>query len=84
MLMLIDTPDPRYRPDEPEPEPGRRRWNPRLRVLLPLVGAILCIAIAYLVPPLVAYVLMVVGLVLFFDAATSLYPSGGGMTDHRQ
>jgi hypothetical protein len=36
MLMLIDTPDPRYRPEpEPEREPWRRR-HPRARVALPL------------------------------------------------
>jgi hypothetical protein len=81
MLMLIDSQDPRYGPDEPEPG---RRWNPNLRVWIPLVGAVVCIGVAYLVPPLVSYILMVAGLVLFFDGATSLLPSGDGLRDNHQ
>jgi hypothetical protein len=82
MLMLIDTPDPRYRPDQPDPG---RRWNPNLRVLIPLVAAAVCLGVAYLVPPLVSYILMVAGLILFFDAGTSLFPSSSdGLRDHHQ
>ena len=39
---------------------------------------------AYLVPPLVSYILMVAGLVLFFDGATSLFPTSDGLRDHHQ
>jgi hypothetical protein len=81
MLMLIDTPDPRYRPDNPEPG---RRWNPNLRVWVPLIAAVVCLGMAYLVPPLVSYILMVAGLVLFFDGATSLFPTSDGLRDHHQ
>jgi hypothetical protein len=82
MLMLIDTPDPRYRPEQP-PEPGRQ-WNPNLRVLIPLAAAVVCLGVAYLTPPLVSYLLMIAGLVLFFDGATSLFPGTDGLKDHRQ
>jgi hypothetical protein len=83
MLMLIDTPDPRYRREPPD-EPGRQ-WNPNLRVWIPLILAVLCLGVAYFVPPLPSYLLMVAGLVLFFDGATSLFPStNDGLKDHQQ
>jgi hypothetical protein len=81
LLMLIDTPDPRYRPGE---EPARReRWRPNPRVWLPCLGAVLCIVVAGWVPPLAAYVLTIVGLALFFDGASSAWPKDG-LTHHPQ
>jgi hypothetical protein len=84
LLMLLDTPDPRYqREPEPEPEPGRR-WNANLRIWLPLGGSAACFAVAYLVPPFVTFVLTVAGLMLFFDGVLALVPSGDGLNKHQQ
>jgi hypothetical protein len=84
MLMLIDTPDPRYRPDdEPEKEPGRRR-HPRARVFLPIAASVACFALAYLVPPFVTFVLTIVAMMLFFDGALAMLPSGDGLWSNRQ
>jgi hypothetical protein len=85
-LMLIDTPDPRYR-REPDPEPEREPWgrrHPRARVVLPWVGCLLCFVVAYLVPPFVTFVLTVTGLMLFFDGALALLPTGDGLWSNRQ
>jgi hypothetical protein len=82
MLMLLNTPDPRYRPDG---EPGRsRRWRPNLRLWLPLIGAAVCLVVAGFVPPLPGYVLVMAAFGLFLDAATSLWPKGDGLTKYRQ
>jgi hypothetical protein len=84
MLMLIDTPDPRYRPEpEPEKEPWRRR-HPRARVALPLAGCVLCFTIAYLVPPFVTFLLTIAAMMLFFDGALALLPTGDGLWSNRQ
>jgi hypothetical protein len=84
MLMLIDTPDPRYRPEpEPDKEPWRRR-HPRARVFLPLGASVACFVIAYLVPPFVTFVLTIVAMMLFFDGALALLPTGDGLWSIRQ
>jgi hypothetical protein len=84
MLMLIDTPDPRYRRDpDPEPEPDRGR-NPRLRVCAPIVASIVAFAGAYVAPPFVTFLLTVVGLLLFFDGVLAMLPTGDGLWNHRQ
>jgi len=87
-LMLIDTPDPRYRHEpEPEPEPERESWaqrHPRARIVLPWVGCLLCFVVAYLAPPFVTFVLTVTGLMLFFDGALALLPTGDGLWSNRQ
>jgi hypothetical protein len=84
MLMLIDTPDPRYRPEpEPEKEPWRRR-HPRMRVCLPMAGSVACFAVAYHVPPAVTFVLTIVAMMLFFDGALALLPTGDGLWSNRQ
>jgi hypothetical protein len=82
-LMLVDTPDPRYRrePEEPEPEP--ERWHPNLRLWAPIAGSIVCFVSAYLVPPLVTFILTIAGLMLFFDGVFSLFPDDG-LRSHRQ
>jgi hypothetical protein len=80
-VMLVDTPDPRYR-REPEPEP-ERRWRPNMRLWLPIAGAIVCFGAGYLVPPLVTFVLTIAGLMLFFDGIFSLFPDDG-LRSHRQ
>ena len=81
-LMLIDTPDPRYR-REPEPEPEGGGWRPNMRLWMPIGGSILCFASAYLVPPLVTFILTIAGLMLFFDGVFSLFPDDG-LRSHRQ
>ena len=84
--MLLDTPDPRYRP-EPEPEPEREPWrrrHPRARLILPWVACIACFAAAYHVPPFVTFVLTVAALMLFFDGALALLPTGDGLWNNRQ
>jgi anti-sigma factor RsiW len=48
MLMLIDTPDPRYRPDPAPHEPRRR--GPTPRVWLWLLGAGAAIVLAHFIP----------------------------------
>ena len=48
MLMLIDTPDPRYRPDPAPDDPWRRR--PTLRVWLWVLGAAAAIVLAHFIP----------------------------------
>jgi hypothetical protein len=48
MLMLIDTPDPRYRPDPAPDEPWGRR--PTLRVWLWLLAAAAAIVLAHFIP----------------------------------
>jgi hypothetical protein len=86
-LMLIDTPDPRYRrepePDEPERVPWRRR-HPRARLVLPWVGCVLCFLVAYLVPPFVTFLLTIAALMCFFDGALALLPTGDGLWSNRQ
>ena len=84
MLMLIDTPDPRYRPeDEPEEEPWRRR-HPLMRVCLPMAASAACFGVAYVVPPFVTFVLTIVAMMLFFDGALALLPTGDGLWSNRQ
>ena len=84
MLMLIDTPDPRYRPDG-EDEPGReRRWRPNPRVWTPFVGCVVCLVLAGMVAPLPSFVLAMVALGLFMDGATALLPPGDGLRKYRQ
>ena len=80
-VMLVDTPDPRYR-REPEPEP-ERRWRPNMRLWLPIAGSIVCFIAGYLVPPVVTFVLTIAGLMLFFDGIFSLFPDDG-LRSHRQ
>ena len=83
-LMLIDNPDPRYRPEpEPEREPWRRR-HPRARVVLPFACCAVCFGAAYLVGPFQTFVLTVAALMFFFDGALALLPTGDGLWSHRQ
>jgi hypothetical protein len=83
-VMLVDTPDPRYRPEpEPEREPWRRR-HPRARVVLPFACCAVCFLFAYLAGPLLMFVLTVAALMFFFDGALALMPSGDGLWSHRQ
>ena len=86
MLMLIDTPDPRYRsePDQPR-EPWSRR-HPTARVRLPFIArGDLHASAAYVVnSPLLIFGLSMVSMMLFFDAILALLPTGDGLWSHRQ
>jgi hypothetical protein len=84
-LMLIDTPDSRYRgePDgEPEP-PRRARWHPNLRFWLPIVASVVCFIVAFVVPPFVMFVLTIAAVMFFCDGILSLVPMDG-LRSHRQ
>lgn len=85
MLMLIDTPDPRYRS---EPDPPREPWgrrHPTARVRLPFILAVACMFAAYVVTsPLLIFGLSMVSMTLFFDGILALLPTGDGLWSHRQ
>ena len=89
MLMLIDTPDPRYGPSPISPS-GRRPWSrrhPTARVRLPFVARRASAwSAAYIVSsPLLIFGLSMVSMMLFFDAILALLPTGGdGLWGHRQ
>ena len=85
MLMLIDTPDPRYRS---EPDPPREPWgrrHPTARVRLPFILAVACTFAAYVVTsPLLIFGLSMVSMTLFFAGILALLPTGDGLWSHRQ
>jgi hypothetical protein len=46
-VMLVDTPDPRYRGDPDPDEERERRWEPAgWRLVLPAAGSLSCLAAA--------------------------------------
>ncbi len=49
-----------------------------LRYLGPLVLAIACLVVAYSVPPIVTYVLVIAAFMLLFEAGTALFEKAGG------
>jgi hypothetical protein len=58
-----------------------------MRYWLPALAGCICLLLASLVSSLVTFVLVMVALGFFLDAATSLFAAAGGtgnMTDHRQ
>jgi hypothetical protein len=58
-----------------------------VRYWLPLLATVVCLVAATMVPPLVAYVLIVAAFALVFDVSTKWFQqtgSGGRLTDHRQ
>jgi len=85
MLMLIDTPDSRYRP--PEPDPEREPWHVRhraIRVTLPMLASIAAFVATSFVSPFMTFVLTIVALTLFFDGALALLPRGDGLWSNHQ
>ena len=50
----------------------------RLRYWGPFVLAIACLVVAYSVPPIVTYILVIVSFVLLFEVATALFERAGG------
>jgi hypothetical protein len=71
MLMLIDTPDPRYRPDSGRDGPGRPR--PGLWTALLLAGSGACLYLARSVPPLLQFLLLFGSFAAFLAAIFSLW-----------
>jgi hypothetical protein len=56
----------------------------RRRVVLPLVGAVVCIVLSYLVAPVVTWILLCVAFALLFDGITMMWPQGDNLTKYRQ
>jgi hypothetical protein len=76
MLMLIDTPDPRYRGDPGRDGPGPPHLGVRSAALLS--GCAMCLYLARSAPALVQFVLMVGAFTALLAAIFSLWsPSGG-------
>lgn len=80
-MLLIDTRD--HRPP-PDPERRRRRRPGWLGVAAPIAAAILCLALATVMPPLAAYGLTVLTLALVAFGLAKLLPDMGGLHKHRQ
>jgi hypothetical protein len=76
MLMLIDTPDPRYGGDPGRDGPGRPRLG--LRTVVLLCGCALCLYLARFVPRLVEFVLLTGAFSALLAAIFSLWRVGGG------
>jgi hypothetical protein len=43
-----------------------------------------CFTVAYLVPPFVTFLLTIAAMMLFFDGALALLPTGDGLWSNRQ
>jgi hypothetical protein len=82
MLMLIDTPDPRYG-GAPDPDEEReRRWQPvSRRIFLPVAGSLSCVIVSGSTAPLVTYLLNVVAIALCLYAMRAAWPRRGGPPD---
>ena len=69
---------------------GEYAWRRDARetaLLRPTVLAAICLGVAYVVPPVVSYVLTMAAFVLVFEGGLSLYERAdhaGGMKDFRQ
>jgi hypothetical protein len=64
----------------------REKLRP-LRYYGPLILAAVCLGVAYSVPPIVAYVLVIVAFVLAFEGGLALFERAGragGMRDFHQ
>ena len=77
--MLIDTPDPRYRPDSGRDGPGRPR--PGLWTVLLLAGSGTCLYFARYVGPLFQFALLVCSFAAFLAAIFSLWMHGSEGAD---
>jgi len=79
MLMLIDTPDPRYRPESGRDGPGRPRLGPWTGVLLTVCAA--CVYFARHGAPLIQFLLLVTSFAAFLAAVLSLWMHGDATRD---
>jgi hypothetical protein len=71
MFMLIDTPDPRYRPDGDGDGPGRPRVG--VHTVLLLAASVACLYSARFTPAGVTYILLVGSFVSFLVAVLTLW-----------
>lgn len=55
-----------------------RRQLRLLRYWGPVVLACVCLVVAYSVPPVVTYVLVIVAFMLLFEAGTAMFARAGG------
>ena len=67
----------RTRPREYASQQMRAKLRP-LRYWGPFVLAIVCLVVAYSVPPVVTYILVIVSFVLLFEVGTALFARAGG------
>jgi hypothetical protein len=74
MLMLIDTADPRYRPQGDGDGPGRPRVGVHTFLLLGAAGA--CLYAAHSTPAFVSYILLVATFALGLAAVLTLWLHG--------
>ena len=64
-----------------------RRQLRLLRYWGPMVLACVCLVVAYSVPPVVTYVLVIVAFMLLFEAGTAMFARAGGtggLKDYKQ
>jgi hypothetical protein len=54
------------------------------RVVLPLVAAVLCLAIAEFTSPIVAWLLVIAAFGFVMDAVTMMWPQGDKLSKYRQ
>ena len=86
MLMLIDTREPWFLPDEPDP-PRRRFRLSSLRVLRPLLPLVIGLALVVLsgvFPPPVAYGAILAACVFIGRGLGGFMRSTHGLKDYRQ
>jgi hypothetical protein len=78
MLMLIDTPDPRYG-GAPDPDEEReRRWEPvSRRIFLPVAGSLSCLIVSGSTGTVVTLILDVVAIALCAYAVRAAWPRRG-------
>jgi hypothetical protein len=75
--MLVDA---QWPPPEPEPDGPSFRWP---RYAWPLL-TVLCLLGAELMPPLVAYLLLIASLYCAVESFALLLPGGDGLRKHQQ
>jgi hypothetical protein len=75
MLMLIDTPDPRYG-GAPDPDGEReRRWEPvSRRIFLPLAGSLSCLIVSGSTHTVVTLILDLMAIALCLYAVRAAWP----------
>jgi hypothetical protein len=87
MLMLIDTREPWFLPDEPDPRPRRSFNFGSLRVLrrcVPLVVGLVLVVLSAAFPPAVAYGLILAACVFIGLGLGGFMRSTPGLKDYHQ
>jgi hypothetical protein len=87
MLMLIDTREPWFLPEEPDPP---RRWSFNLgslrplRRVIPLVIGLVLVLLSAAFPPVVAYGLILVACAFIGRGLASFMKGTSGLKDYHQ